>query len=83
MQPIESPEAASRQAYTPAEQGRLEQLRENALVGTPNVVGRQLRNLVEQLDVEEVAVLTWTHGLEARKRSYELLATEFAIGETP
>lgn len=83
LQPIESPEAASRQSYTPAEQGRLEQLRENALVGTPNVVGRQLRNLVEQLDVEEVAVLTWTHGLEARKRSYELLAKEFAIGETP
>ena len=80
LQPIESPEMAAGQAYTPAEQARLEQLRENALVGTPDAVGGQLRKLAEQLGVEEIAVLTWTHGLAARKRSYELLATEFGIG---
>ena len=80
LQPIESPEMAAGQAYTPAEQARLDQLRETALVGTPDVVGRQLRKLVEQLGVEEISVLTWTHGLDARKHSYKLLANEFEIG---
>ncbi len=81
LQPIESPEMAAGQAYTPAERARLDQMRENAFVGTPDVVGAQLRALAEQLGVDELVVLTWTHGLEARKRSYELLAQEFAIGE--
>ncbi len=71
---------AAGQDYTPAEQARLDQLRETALVGTPDVVGRQLRKLVEQLEVEEISVLTWTHGLDARKHSYKLLANEFEIG---
>jgi len=82
LQPIESPEMAVGQAYTPAEQARLEQLRADAFVGAPDMVGGQLRNLAEQLGVEEIAVLTWTHGLDARKRSYELLAQNFGIGES-
>lgn len=81
LQPIESPEMASGQAYTPAEQARLDQLRDSALVGTPDQVGQRIRALADQLGVEEVVVLTWTHGLDARKRSYELLAQEFGIGE--
>lgn len=81
LQPIESPEMASGQDYTPAEQARLDQLRANAFVGAADVVADQLRNLGDQLGVEEIAVLTWTHGLDARKRSYELLAQEFGIGD--
>lgn len=82
LQPIEAPEMAAGPAYTPAERARLDQLRADAFVGTPDVVGGQLRNLGEQLGAEEIAVLTWTHGLDARKRSYELLARDFGIGES-
>lgn len=82
LQPIESPEVAAGQAYTPAEQARLDQLREEAFVGTPDTVGGQLRTLADQLGIEELVILTWTHGLDARKRSYELFAAEFAIGGT-
>ena len=82
LQPIESPEVAAGQAYTPAERARLDQLREEAFVGTPDTVGGQLRTLAEQLGIEELVILTWTHGLDARKRSYELFAAEFGIGGT-
>ncbi len=81
LQAIESPEMAAGQAYTPAEQGRLDALRETAFVGTPETVGTQLRNLAEQLELDELVVLTWTHALAVRKRSYALLAAEFGIGE--
>jgi luciferase family oxidoreductase group 1 len=79
LQAIESPEAAAAYDYTTAEQARIDALRDAAFVGTPEKVGAQLRNLAQQLGVDEIVVLTWTHELEARKRSYELLAEEFEI----
>ncbi len=80
LQAIESPEFAAAQSYTAAEQSRIEGMREDAFVGTPQKVGEQLRQLAQQLGVDELVVLTWTHDIAARKRSYELLADEFKIG---
>ncbi|NKB58106.1 MAG: MsnO8 family LLM class oxidoreductase [Alphaproteobacteria bacterium] len=79
LQAIESPEFAAAQPYTAAEQARIDALREDAFVGTPDKVGEQLRNLAQQLGVDELVVLTWTHDLAVRKHSYELLAKEFSI----
>lgn len=79
LQAIESPEFAAAQTYTAAEQARIHALREDAFVGTPDKVGEQLRNLAQQLGLEELAILTWTHDLAARKHSYDLLAREFGI----
>ena len=36
-----------------------------------------IRALPHQLDVQEIAVVTWTHDKAARRRHYELLAQTF------
>jgi luciferase family oxidoreductase group 1 len=78
--PIESPETAAAQTYSPAEQSRIEAMRNDAFIGTPDKVGSQLRDLVQQLGLDELVILTWTHELAARKHSYDLFAREFDIG---
>lgn len=80
LQPIVSPEAAAAQSYSAREKARIEALRDESIIGTPDRVAAQLRDLARGLGIDEVVVLTWTHGLAARKRSYELLAREFTIG---
>lgn len=76
--PMLPPEQALR-AYTPSEQLALAQLKENALVGSASVVAEKLRGLADRLGVTEVVVITWTHDPQAQRRSYELLAQEFAL----
>ena len=49
-------------------------LRANALVGTGPQVADKLRALSQRLQVDEIAVITWTHDPQAQRRSYELLA---------
>jgi luciferase family oxidoreductase group 1 len=67
------PEEAVRE-YTPAEEHALMALRANALVGTGAQVADKLRALSQRLQVDEIAVITWTHDPQAQRRSYELLA---------
>jgi luciferase family oxidoreductase group 1 len=62
--------------YSPAEIPRLNALRKGALVGTGAQVADKLRALGAALEVDEIAVITWTHDAAAQKRSYELLAQE-------
>ena len=71
-----SPEDAVRD-YAPSEIPALRALRERALVGTGKQVADKLRALGEQLDVQDMVVITWTHDSAAQKRSYALLAHEF------
>jgi alkanesulfonate monooxygenase SsuD/methylene tetrahydromethanopterin reductase-like flavin-dependent oxidoreductase (luciferase family) len=54
-------------------------MRKEAFVGTPEHVGNRLRNLADQPGLDELVILTWTHELAARKRSYELFAKAFEI----
>jgi luciferase family oxidoreductase group 1 len=49
------------------------------LVGTPNKVARQLRNLASDLNLNELIINTITHSHEARLRSYTLLAEAMEI----
>jgi alkanesulfonate monooxygenase SsuD/methylene tetrahydromethanopterin reductase-like flavin-dependent oxidoreductase (luciferase family) len=56
---------------------RLNALRKDALVGTGAQVAEKLRALGEHLQVEEIAIITWTHAAAAQARSYALLAHEF------
>ena len=39
----------------------------------------KLRALAEELQVQELVVITWTWDPQAQRRSYELLAREFAL----
>jgi luciferase family oxidoreductase group 1 len=49
------------------------------LIGDPNSVRKSLEALQEEYRVDEFMILTITHDLEARKKSYELLAEEFQL----
>jgi luciferase family oxidoreductase group 1 len=69
------PEEAVRE-YSPSEQHALQMLRSNAIVGTAAQVASKLRALSQRLEVDEIAVITWTHDPQAQRRSYQLLAQE-------
>jgi luciferase family oxidoreductase group 1 len=76
---LPSPDEAAARGYSDSEQARIDRLRARALYGTPDVVGTKLRVLAEQHGVEEIAILTTLHDPDARRRSYMLLAKEFAL----
>ncbi len=69
------PDEAVRE-YTLSEQHALETLRANAFVGTGAQVASKLRALSQRLEVDELALITWTHDSQAQRRSYQLLAQE-------
>lgn len=77
--PMMPPEEAQAHPYSEAERGKILQMRMNALIGTASQVGDRLRALAERVGAQEIAVLTWTHDPDARRRSYELLAEEFNL----
>jgi alkanesulfonate monooxygenase SsuD/methylene tetrahydromethanopterin reductase-like flavin-dependent oxidoreductase (luciferase family) len=72
------PEQAVRE-YSEAEQAYRRELRAKAMVGTAAQVAGRLRALAEELEIGEIAVITWTWDPAAQRRSYELLAREFGL----
>jgi luciferase family oxidoreductase group 1 len=72
---LKTPDDALR-AWTPAEEQALAQLRAGALVGTGAQVAQKLQQLADQYQVDEFAVITWTHDPAAQRRSYQILAHE-------
>ncbi len=77
--PLPSPEEAAAYPYSDADRARLERISERAIYGTPAAVAARLRNMAEQLGVQEMAVLTTAHDAHARRQSYTLLAREFGL----
>lgn len=77
--PLPSPDEAAQYQYSEGELARVERMRSRALYGTPDVVGAKLRVLASEHQVDEIAILTTLHDPEARRRSYTLLAKEFAL----
>jgi luciferase family oxidoreductase group 1 len=77
---LPSVEEALAYPYSAADEARLAPMREIALIGRPSEVGSRMRALAAKLDVQELVVVTWAHDPAARRRSYELLAQEFALG---
>jgi luciferase family oxidoreductase group 1 len=52
-----------------------------AIVGSPATVRAELEDVVTKYKAEEAIVLSITYTHEARRRSYELLAEEFGLGD--
>ena len=79
--PITSPLSDSdRDAVGTVLQASLVDLVDLSLIGKQahwNVIGKNFRSIHLQLD--ELVVVTWTHDVAARHRSYELLAKAFAL----
>jgi luciferase family oxidoreductase group 1 len=65
--------------YSAAEQMALNVLKSNAFVGSAAKVSGKLKALAQQFDLDELAVITWTHNAKAQAHSYALLAEEFNL----
>jgi luciferase family oxidoreductase group 1 len=77
--PLPSVEEAEAYPYSAAEQAHLDRLRPRAIIGTAEQVRARLEALADELDVQEVAVLTPMHDSAARQRSFRLLAEAFGL----
>ncbi len=80
--PLPSVEEAEAYPYSEAEWAKVERLRSRVIVGTPGTVRARLESLAGEMAVQEIAVLTPVHDPVARRRSYTLLAEEFALSRT-
>ena len=49
------------------------------MIGSPETVRQGLEEVAREYGAEEITVLTITHEHEARRRSYELIASAFAL----
>jgi luciferase family oxidoreductase group 1 len=76
---LPSPDEARAYVLSDSDKARIERTRARSIYGTPDIVGEKLRALAAEYQVEEVAVLTTLHDPDARRRSYALLAAEFAM----
>ncbi len=76
---IPSVEDALAFPYTKPELDYIEYLKHHSIYGTPQQVRDRLESLSELYDVDEFLILTITYDFEARKRSYELLASVFDL----
>jgi luciferase family oxidoreductase group 1 len=81
--PLVSPEEAALYPYSEAEQERIAQLRQSAMVGTGEQVAAILRALAQRLELDEIVVNTWTYKFDVRKHSYTLLAHAFRLYDEP
>jgi len=71
--PLVSPEEAAA-ALKAFDQERIAKFRRDAFAGTAAEVAGRIAELKTRVGVDEMAVVTWTHDEEARRRSYALLA---------
>ena len=65
--------------YTEQEQARVTFNRQRMISGTPDQVKAKLESLAEAYGVDELVIVTITHGFADRLRSYELLAEAFGL----
>jgi luciferase family oxidoreductase group 1 len=67
--------------YSAADQQRLRYHRDRFIAGTPDVIKKELTDLAENFDTDEIVVATFADKREDRFRSYELLAELFLTEE--
>ena len=65
--------------YNEHELSRIEELRKKTFVGTGGEVAERIDELAKQLNVEEVAIVTWAHSDDARRKSYSEIAKAFGM----
>jgi len=79
FEPLVSPEEAMNYDYSEAERQRMRQLQDSAFVGTPDKVAERINGLAKDLNIQEMAIVTWAHDEPVRHKSYELLADAFGL----
>ena len=76
---FDTPEAALAADYDQYELTRLEELRKKTFVGTGPEVVERITGLADELNVDEVAIVTWAHSEDARRNSYSEIAKAFSL----
>jgi luciferase family oxidoreductase group 1 len=77
--PLQSPETIAARGFSEAELAMLAPMRDKAFVGSPATVGAKIRKLAADFELDEVVINTWAFDPAVRRRSYALLAEEFAL----
>ena len=77
--PLQSPDSIAQRGFEAADMPTIEAMRRKALVGTGADVAQMIRALATRLGLDEIVVNTWAHSPAVRRRSYALLAEEFAL----
>jgi luciferase family oxidoreductase group 1 len=83
MGPLVSPEEAAKAFLAPHEQAKMERFRRDSFVGAGPEVMARIVELKERVGVDEMAVVTWTHDEDVRRRSYTLLAEAGGFAREP
>ena len=81
--PIERPEVALKDDYNSAELQRLERDRATAFVGSAPKVRDQILQLAGQLEIDEMALVTWVYDEDVRRKSFSLIADAFDLKGEP
>ncbi|MDK8179358.1 LLM class flavin-dependent oxidoreductase [Paenibacillus sp. UMB4589-SE434] len=72
-----SVETATDYPYTAYERMRLQDIRNRVIVGTPGQVKQQLLDISEAYQTDEIMIVTMVHDIEAKLKSYQLIADVF------
>ena len=81
--PLQSPDEIAKRGFSSAEEATLAPMRGKAFVGSAKTVSTKLRRLASDFGLDEVVINTWAHDPAVRRRSYSLLAEEFALTPSP
>ncbi|HWM45526.1 MAG TPA: LLM class flavin-dependent oxidoreductase [Xanthobacteraceae bacterium] len=77
--PLASPEEAAAYDYSPVDRDRIRDNRARLFVGAPKTVRAKLDPLIAATQADELMITTMVYDHAARRRSYELMAQEFAL----
>jgi luciferase family oxidoreductase group 1 len=80
--PLQSPDDVAARGFTPDEQAVVDGFRARSFVGSIAQVAQQLRDLADDLKLDEIVINTWAHQPAVRRRSYALLAQAFGLSQT-
>ena len=77
--PLLPPDEAAQAPLADFERAKMDQFRKDSFVGTGPEVAARITELKEQVGVDEMAVVTWTHDEQVRRDSYTELAKAYGF----
>jgi luciferase family oxidoreductase group 1 len=78
--PVPTLAEATSRSYSPQERAYIEQQRARLVLGSPDTVKARLLELAAQYGADEISILTITGDYASRRRSYQLVAEAFGLG---
>ncbi|MFC5650659.1 LLM class flavin-dependent oxidoreductase [Paenibacillus solisilvae] len=76
---VVTPEKALAYPYSQTDLMRIKENRKRVVVGSPQAVKKQLLELSELYETDEIMIATIVHDYEAKRKSFKLLAEAFGI----